>query len=384
MKKIIALLTFMAVLCSFTSCGQDSADEVTEESSVISVDEKTEDSAEETTEETDDSETEEIVSEDTDREEVSETENTDETANENSEYQKVIDSFLEYTQNKDIDGMIKLSYPDKYCDTVKALYEMGISSPPCLDLSETITFTNFTLINVDSLERLSQEYISLFDGNYGMFQPISEYIEQNGTENTDELNKVIEEAQNTPQEAYFHVEDAFSVNCILHREPIDPSEFDDDSDYDEFIDYEFTLYYIDGEGWKIDYFLMPYIYALGNEAVANDVYNIYAESETVLTELDEEGSELPENCIISSDSSKNYNVNDEFADMFVNRLNEYYQSDDIPNYFVLIENNEISCVVGTDGKLKYVWAFPPDYMYNEDDYMMSYDENYQMRLDKIK
>ncbi|MDE6101740.1 MAG: hypothetical protein K2F73_02005, partial [Ruminococcus sp.] len=148
MKKIIALLTFTAVLCSFVSCGHDSADEVTEESSVISVDEETEDSAEEATEETDNSETEEIVSEDTDREEVSETEDTDETTNENSEYQKVIDSFLEYTQNKDIDGMIKLSYPDEYCDTVKSLYEMGISSPPCLDLSETITFTNFTLISV--------------------------------------------------------------------------------------------------------------------------------------------------------------------------------------------------------------------------------------------
>ncbi len=392
MKKIIALFAVATVLCSFASCGQDPADEVSEESSVTSVSEVSE---EETTEEITESgtETDEVpeessatsvseVSEEETTEEITESETEEangETTGENAEYQELMEKYFEYVANKDVDSIIKLSYPDKYCDTVKTLYETGIIEPPCLDFLNTIGFTNFTLVSIDSAETLAQDYISLFNGGYAQFQTISDYIEQNGTENTDELKKVTEEAYTDPHETYFHVENVITLTCTLSREPTDDSL--DDSEYEKFIDYEFILYYIDGEGWKIDFWYVPSLYGMEKEALKDEVQNIYTSAENLPAEL-----ELPENCIISTDSSKNYNVDDETADTFINSIKEYYQPNDILNYFVLIENGEISCVVGIyDGKPKSIWAFPSEYMYDEENYViLSYDENYQMHLDRIK
>lgn len=390
MKKIIAFLTFTAVLCSFASCSQDNADEVTESSAEtvtqvstdIPQEETTEsETAEETSDESSEPETEELTESEPDNTSVSET--TENSTGETAEYQKVIEEFLECTRNKDIDGIIKLSYPDRYCDTIKSLYEMGIIYPPCLDLADAITFTNFTLVSIDSSERLAEDYISWFDGNYGQFQAIGDYISQNGTANADDVNRIAGEFQDISQEeVYFHVENAVSVTCMLSREPIDTSWYDDDSDYEKIIDYEFTLYYIDGEGWKIDFWFMPAMYQAEKDAAYQESDYIYQAAEIVLSEMETES----ENFIVSSDSSKNYSVSSEFADNFVNSIDKYYQKNDTLEYFVFVENGEISCVSGVyEGKTKSFSSFPYKYKYTEDDYIiLSYEEDYQLCLDKIK
>lgn len=380
MKKFIAVLTFTAVLCSFVSCGNDVADEVSEESSVSSVSEET--TEEETTEETTTEEmsTEEAITEEVITEEVAEEETTVETTDENAEYQEVLDKFFECSANKDIDGILKVSYPDKYCDTVKLLYEKEIIEPPCFEfLDNTIAFKNFRLFSIDSTEPLEQDYISLFDDSYGQFQVIGEYIEQNGAENTDELKRIAGEAQTT-QEEYFHVENAVKLTCMLSREPVDDSR--DESEYESLIDWEFILYYIDGEGWKIDFWVVPSMYQTEKEAACQETEYIYNSAEIVLSETETES----ENFIVSSDSSKNYNVSSEFADNFVDGISKYYQKNDNLEYFVVVENGEISnvsCVY--EAKPKSFSSFPDKYKYTEDDYIiLSYEEDYQICLDKIK
>lgn len=366
MKKFIELLAFTAVLCSFVSCGNDVAEEVTQESSVSSVTEEV------TEEETD---TEEVTDE-----EITEEETTVETTEETAEYQEVLDKFFECSVNEDIDGILKVSYPDKYCDTIKLLYEKEILEPPCFRFLDepADTFKNFRLFSIDSAEPLAQDYISLFDDNYGQFQTIGEYIEQNGAENTDELKNIVSEAQ-YQSNIYFHVENAVKLTCTLSREPTDNRPLED---YEPLIDWEFILYYIDGEGWKIDFWLIPQIYENEKEAVCQETEYIYNSAETVLSEIGTES----ENFIVSSDSTKNYNVSSEFADNFVNGISEYYQKSLNLQYFIVVENGEISNVSGVyEGKTKSFSSFPDKYKYTEDDYIiLSYEEDYQICLDKIK
>lgn len=267
MKKFIELLAFTAVLCSFVSCGNDVADEVSEESSVTEEVSEEETTTEETT-------TEEMnTEEETITEEVTEEETTVEATYDNAEYQEVLDKFFECSVNEDIDGILKVSYPDKYCDTIKLLYEKEILEPPCFRFLDepADTFKNFRLFSIDSAEPLAQDYISLFDDNYGQFQTIGEYIEQNGAENTDELKNIVSEAQ-YQLDTYFHVENAVKLTCTLSREPTDNRPLED---YEPLIDWDFVLYYIDGEGWKIDFWLIPQIYENEKEAVCQETEYIY-------------------------------------------------------------------------------------------------------------
>lgn len=385
MKKFIELLAFTAVLCSFVSCGNDVAEEVTQESSLSSVTEEVteeETDTEEVTDEeiTEEETTEEIITEETDTEEVTEEETTVETTEETAEYQEVLDKFFECSVNEDIDGILKVSYPDKYCDTLKLLYEKEILEPPCFRFLEEPAdpFKNFRIFSIDSAEPLAQDYISLFDDNYGQFQTIGEYIEQNGAENTDELKNIVSEAQYQP-DTYFHVENAVKLTCTLSREPADNCQWED---YESFIDWDFVLYYIDGEGWKIDFWLIPQIYENEKEAVCQETEYIYNSAETVLSEIGTES----ENFIVSSDSTKNYNVSSEFADNFVNGISEYYQKSPNLQYFIVVENGEISNVSGVyEGKTKSFSSFPDKYKYTEDRrVILSYEEDYQICLDKIK
>ncbi|MDE6797946.1 MAG: hypothetical protein K2J36_08065, partial [Ruminococcus sp.] len=118
MKKFTAILVMTAMLCTSVSCGHETADEVTDESSITSV---AEDSEEETTEESSESETEEVEEEPTEEttEEITEdeTEEISKTSVEGSEeYAEVIKKLLECKSN-DVDTVIKLCYPDKYFDT---------------------------------------------------------------------------------------------------------------------------------------------------------------------------------------------------------------------------------------------------------------------------
>ncbi|MDE6677887.1 MAG: hypothetical protein K2K02_02500, partial [Ruminococcus sp.] len=107
MKKFTIILVMTAMLCTSVSCGNYTADKITDEFSVTSV-------AEETTEEVTESEMEEIEEETT--EEISKT-----SVEGSEEYAEVIEKLLECKSN-DVDTVIKLCYPDKYFDTIKTLH----------------------------------------------------------------------------------------------------------------------------------------------------------------------------------------------------------------------------------------------------------------------
>lgn len=361
MKKFTAILVMTAMLCSFVSCGNDTADEI--ESSATSV---SEDSEEETTEEITEPETEEISK----------------TSVEGSEeYAEVIEKLLECKSN-DVDTVIELCFPDKYFDTIKTLHNNNLLSLYDIMGDDLI---DLELVSIDSVEPVSEEYMPYFNIYYGCYQPLYEYIEENGTENPD-IDK-LSELMSTPMptakmpETYFNIEKAVTVHYTISREFNDGTK-----DYDKIIDTEDTLYYIDGEGWKNDFITMGHLYEIERTIVLDELRSLYIASETVLSELTETGAEIPANFIICSDSSRNYNVTDEFFSAFDSTLDGCYQKKDGFDYFIMINDGELACVSGQyTTKPRFYRAYPTEYFYDEDDYVVeTYDERYNLCLERMK
>ena len=400
MKKFTAILVMTAMLCTFVSCGNDIADEVIDESSMTSVSEdSTEETTEESTEESSESETEEFEEETTEEitepeteefeeettEEVteSETEEISETSVEGSEeYAEIIEKYLKCKSN-DIDTVIELCYPDKYFDTIKTLHNNNLLS---LDDIMGNDLIDFELISIDSVEPVSEEYMPYFNIYYSRYQLLYEYIEENGTENPD-IDK-LSELMSTPipidemPETYFNIEKAVTVRYKLSRD----FHYLTEDKYDKIIDTEDTLYYIDGEGWKLDFITMINLYEAERTMVSDELESLYSASETVLTELAETGAEIPENFIICSDSSRNYNVTDEFLNTFDNALDGCYQKKDGFDYFIMINDSELACVSGQYAtKPRFYRAYPTEYFYDEDDYVVeTYDDRYNLCLERMK
>ena len=391
MKKFTAILVMTAMLCSFVSCGNDIAEEVIEESSIMSVSEDSEvETTEESTEESSEPETVEVEEEPTEEttEEITEpsTEEISKTSVEGTEeYAEVIESFLK-CKNKDADTVIELCFPDKYCDTIKVLHNSDLFS--LYGIMGAVDSIDSGLISINSIEPVSEEYMPYFNLYYGCYQPLYEYIEENGTENPD-IDK-LSELMSTPipiaeiPETYFNIEKAVTVYCTISREFNDGTE---DPEYEKIVDTEYTLYYIDSEGWKVDCITMVgHIYPAEENIVMDELKSLYSASETVLSELAETGTEIPENCIICSDSSRNYNVTDEFLNTFDTTLDGCYQKKDGFDYFIMINDGKLACVSGQYAtKPKFYRAYPTAYFYDEDDYVVeSYDERYNLCLDRMK
>lgn len=400
MKKFTAILVMTAMLCTFVSCGNDIADEVTDESSMTSVAEDSEEeTTEESTEESSESETEEIEEETT--EEITEPE-TEEVAEETTEevtepeteeisktfvegseeYAEIIEKYLK-CKPKDVDTVIELCFPDKYFNTIKTLHNNNLLS---LDDIMGEDLIDLELVSIDSVEPVSEEYIPYFNIYYGFYQPLYEYIEENGTENPD-IDK-LSELISTPipiaemPETYFNIEKAVTVHYTISRD----FHYIEEDKYEKIIDTEDTLYYIDGEGWKDDFITMGHLYEAERTMVLDELRSLYSASETVLSVLSETGTEIPENFIICSDSSKNYNVTDEFLNTFDSILDGCYQKKDGFDYFIMINDGEIACVSGQYAeKPKFYRTYPMAYFYDEDHYVVqTYDERYNLCLERMK
>lgn len=375
MKKFTAIIVMTAMLCSFTACGNDVADEV--ESSVTSVAEVSE---EETTEEITESETEEEITE-----EVTEEENSEEDDAEMSEeisgdvsYEEAIEMLIKCISNRDSDGIIKLTFPDKYCDIVRLKTELsGISIDGFSDGLVDSTLETLRLVRIVSDEPADDEYIELIDEMYGSFQVISDYIDQNGTESLDE-ETFYELAENiddiSDMKPYFSTSAVRTVICELETE----NENGEKETYEQ----EFLMYYIDGEGWKNDLSMISYVKKAKQSAINSISATIMKASNTAIVELDEMDIIPPEKCIICSDKSKNYNVTDDFASQFEERLEHFFN--DYKEYDYIIVINDDACVYTAcaDPEVpKYVGTYPTNRIYSANDEYISKDSG--ITLDEI-
>ncbi len=392
MKKFTAILVMTAMLCSLTACGHDTADEVTDESSVTSVTEVSENSTEETTEEI--TETDEVTGEDTDGEEISETETDPEIENEPSEKisadgtcAEAIEMFLDCTNNHDVEGMMKLTFPDKYIDAINFVMELsGASMEEIMnDMAEPSSET-VRLSEIISEETLDDDDIEMFHEYYGEIQLISNYIDETGKENIDP-EKFDEWADTVDTESlpepYFNVNDGRIVNCMLEYEDEDGDKYTEEQ--------AFIMFYIDGEGWKTDMSMMGYVKKSKQTSINTTASTFMKASNAGITELDEMGVEFPEKCIICSDSSKNYNVSEEFLSDFEESLESFFSDYKEFDYIIIIDDGCCTYTACTDPEIpKYVGTYPANKLYSADgdhvtmDGKYTFDEIYNLCIDEIQ
>ncbi|MCM1505708.1 MAG: hypothetical protein NC177_01030 [Ruminococcus flavefaciens] len=385
MKKFTAIIVMTAMLCSFTACGNDVADEITEESSVSSVAEVSEE--ETTTEEITESETTEEV-DDNEEEEISETET--EYENEQSgnaqDYKEALETFLECINSHDIDGMMKLSYPDKYIDVIRFMGEdSGYSIEEVMNYEDDGEET-VRLAEIISEESASDYDIEVFHEYYGEFQLIRNYLDETGTDNFDydawwEWVDTIN-IEDVP-EPYFYTDDIRLVNCLLEYT---------DSDGDTYTEaQDFIMYYIDGEGWKIDMSMFGYTKKSKKQSILSTADTIKKSSNSALSELDEIDVQPPEKCIICSDSSKNYNVTDDFVSQFEEALGLFFNIYDEYDYIIVLNEDNCVYVACKDPEFpKYIGTYPAESIYSAEngvsdmDREYTFDEIYNLCLEEIQ
>lgn len=381
MKKFTAILIMTAMLCSCVACGQDNADEVTEESSVTSVAEVTE----ETTEEITESETEETTEEDTDGEEVSKTENENlpsETVSSNGTYEEAIEMLLECMNNRDVEGMLKLSFPDQYIDVMKVFAEISGSSFEDIAAEVEESDENTRLVEIVSAEPMSSEDFEMLTEMYGFFEVIRQYAEENDID-AEKLEELLSESDMEEMpEPYFEATDGQIVDCILESE--------DENGNKETSEAELMMYYIDGEGWKTDLSMMGYVKKSKQTSINSNAKTFMVASNTVLVDLDETGVELPEKCIICSDTSKNYNVSEDFLSKFEENM-EHYFSDYKKFDYIIVMDGCCTYTACTDPEnSRFTGTYPANKLYSADgdpitmDRNYTFDEIYQLCLDEIQ
>ena len=378
MKKFIAVLAFTAVLCSFASCGNDIADEISEESSVTSISEEV--TEEETTEEVTESETDEVTEEETE-----ETEDTTESAEKLSaegSYEEAIEMLLECINNKDAEGMISLVFPDRYYNVIEIIAEMnGVSLDEVADDMYDTSNESLRLAEIISDEPITDDYMVLINEMYGGFQAISDYIEKNGSENID-YDEFAEAIDMSDLKPYFEISDGYLVNCMFESE----NENGEKDTYEQ----ELIMYYIDGEGWKTDLSMMGYIKKAKQASINSGAATMYKASAVSLTELDEQGVEIPDG-IISSDHNRNYNVNDDFVSQFEEKLEIFFSDYKEYNYFIVIQDGTpvyTSVIFPEDPQ--HIGTYPANKIYSADDEYIAkdekftYDKLYDICLEQIK
>lgn len=95
-----------------------------------------------------------------------------------------------------------------------------------------------------------------------------------------------------------------------------------------------------------------------NSAVENNVENVslddfastgYSKANEITVILDGDGVEIPNACIYSTDTSKNFNMSDELYERISSELSKYTEMETDCNYFLVIQNYMCSCFVCTDG-----------------------------------
>lgn len=87
------------------------------------------------------------------------------------------------------------------------------------------------------------------------------------------------------------------------------------------------------------------------ESVSPDVFASigYSKANEIVVILDNEGMELPYNCIYSNDTLKNFNISDEFYERLGSEIEKYTEMKTDYDYFFVIQNYMCTCFVCTDG-----------------------------------
>lgn len=119
--------------------------------------------------------------------------------------------------------------------------------------------------------------------------------------------------------------------------------------------------------------------------------SIQRAANTALTELDEEGYNIGEACIISSNENKNYQCNTDVLLRFNNKAYNYFNEIDNYDYFVVCDRGvSVYVAVADKNTSELLCTYPENSLYKKDDDFesielssYSYEELYQLCLEEV-
>lgn len=301
MKKLIAAITALAAAaCVFTACGQveESADEV---SSVAEV-----------TADTGTEETTAAVS----SEAVEITEIAQETTVFYSElvYASAVAEYVNAISNADYERVWKMMFPTDISEGMKLIE--GFDTDEEVPGLEPGTYT---LVDITENANLGNEYGKDLVTYFSQLKAMLDYVAENGEDSL----FAYEPDENVG--ALYKITEIYDVTAALASED------------GETADIELLVYYIDGEGWKVDTSLKSYVEALKSQSMNSTASTFYKAANCVLTEMENEGIDVFGAYIISSDPAKNVNVNIEL-DKFMADMELWFRDYADYDFFVVISD----------------------------------------------
>lgn len=341
MKRIFSAVIALTLACSVMSgCGSvdEPSDEiesaVSEESSVSDSEES--DSAEKNDEDIDTSE----------EQEEAEESKADEQAYDSEGYEAAIREYFDASNSGDHEKMLRLMFPERVLDSIDSFADMLGEASITDMLREESHPTNYeiTEIVMDGTvdEEMLWQLVSTYDAVLDMVELIGSYggdIENLTDEQQEELAAFMDGTLDKEREHYFTVTECYDVT-VRYLNDGKPEE-----DY-------FYVYYIEGDGWKLDNSMRRYVKKSQQAAANANAKTLQIAYNSSLSDMkNDDGADLTGTFIVSSDDAKNVNVPDTADIGRLKSLVENYAGDVSDyNYFVIIHN----------GKCIYSAAFKKD------------------------
>lgn len=306
-----------------------------------------------------------------------------------SDYKDIIENYFDTVDNGDIEKALKLMYPD---DLAKMLEKFG-------DFDTNEEFQELMNKDIEVLEIKKEndfpdESITEFSDYLGKMKYPLDLMAEYGLKSMDDIQGMDEEKLKEMQDKYsemeenfkspYNIDDAYLVNVKY--------KVNDDEKNSEML-----IYYVDGEGWKVDESMWKYINKSKKASSNSSASTLGKGYASALCDIENrDAADVSGTYIICSDSSKNVNVPD---DLDIDKLDEYaenyFDKKDDFDYFVVIEDGcTVFSALNSKNKEGKVGTFPANSIpVKEDDHISSdssddkeysLDELYDMAVELVK
>ena len=393
MKKILAvMIAVTAAICTFTGCGDNSAEKEGEKSnSVVTTAEKEE---KETKADDAEKETKEDKKSKKDDKESDKKEKKDDKKNGGS-YEDALNEYFDAMNDGDFIKVLEMGMPEGGLDAMKLslmaqAQAMGEDTDVDAMLDEYAKtmqgdVSNIRLSKIVSAEDLSEDETESLKEACAAYKILVDYIKEKGGIDKIDLEKMEEEFEELDPEDFagqITVDDAKYLTV----------EYTEDGE-DEPQKEEMYVYRINGGDWRVDNSMMVYV-RKSKQASANSAANSLSKAmNSALVDLDEEGGfTSSEPMLVSSDASKNIGVPPDFDIKGLGeKVDDFFEGNKELDWFVVLDKGcAVSAVVKKDKSL--VGLYPLNSILNselsavsdDDVSSKSYDELYDMCAEILK
>lgn len=255
------------------------------------------------------------------------------------DYENVIRAYFDASNEGDYKKILRTMFPDKEVEAILKLTELGANN-----LVEELSENKTNYIITDIVEECSMtdeeldQYMLYFDQVAGVFNKIEEYggdVKALSDEQREELYNAFMGFTASEDDDIKHIYNAtegYDVT-VYYTNSGEPDE-----DY-------FFVYYVDGEGWKVNNTMRKFVKKSkqsATNATAKTIFNFFA---ATLTDMEVNGTDLSGTYIIGSDNSMNYNVPSTInVSEIRNKVESDYSDISKYEYFAIIVNGSCSYV----------------------------------------